>query len=175
MLSVLESLLAWNISLSWAILELKNGNFEAMDCGRDHLTRHFIADVWDWLHTPLLQHGLRKELSWFNPLVYQTETDFLWCCFYISTAFYQSSTVPTKKWHPFWHSLWTWTYMKLSIKKIKVMVFIFDLQLLWINLDVLNEAALKMIVKRFSLNFLSFSFKFNQWYSSSFITKIDDF
>jgi hypothetical protein len=65
--------------------------------------------------------------------------------------------------------------MKLSIKKIKVMVFIFDLQLLWINLDVLNEAALKMIVKRFSLNFLSFSFKFSQWYSSSFITKIDDF
>lgn len=55
------------------------------------------------------------------------------------------------------------------------MVFIFDLQLLWINLDVLNEAALKMIVKRFSLNFLSFSSKFNQWYSSSFITKIDDF
>jgi len=179
MLSVLESLLAWNISLSWAILELKNGNFEAMDCGRDDLTRHFIADVWDWLHIPLLlQHGLRKELSWFNPLVYQTETDFLWCCFYISTAFYQSSTVPTKKWHPFWHSLWTWTYMKLSIKKNKG-----DGIYIWFTIIMNKFGCLKWSClendcyddKRFSLNFLSLSFKFNQWYSSSFITKIDDF
>jgi hypothetical protein len=154
-------------------------NFEAMDCGRDDLTRHFIADVWDWLHTPLLlQHGLRKELSWFTHLFTRRRLTFFDVVF-TSALLSTRGVLYLQKSDPLFgiaferERIWNYLYIKKKGDGIYIWFTIIMNKFGCLKLSCLENDCYDD--KRFSLNFLSLSFKFNQWYSSSFITKIDDF